>query len=73
MYANGVVEIACSHEESSQPLFSTRDDSCIVTKQQTSQHRRQHDGEEIGFAALLGICHVTKGDKDQQYIFTIAS
>ena len=52
-----VFEITGTHEECLKAFFGTGDDGCVISEKQSTQYGYEHDGEKVGFAALLIVCH----------------
>lgn len=53
----GVSEVLGTHEEGLKTFFSTGDDGCVITEEQSAQYGHQYDAEEIGFATVLLLVH----------------
>jgi hypothetical protein len=57
--AVGVVEVLGTHEECLQTSFRTRDDSRVISEQQTAEDGYKNNGKQVAGATCLSItCHM---------------
>ena len=58
-----IYKIFRSQEECLQSFFRTRNDCCIISEQQPSQHGYKHNRKKISFTSFFGVIHDIKTNK----------